>query len=68
MVARLLALLCSVAVLCSLVAGQTNTPPNVQGQWSDVACNLIPNSDELYQNRTYFFSAVNTKTLDGMPM
>jgi len=64
MAARSLLLLVVVALVVAAQA-QTNAPPNVQGQWYDAVCNLVPNSDQLYQNRTYFFSTVNTKTLDG---
>jgi len=64
MMQRVLVAACMLAVLV-LVAAQKSTPPNVQGRWDDRVCHLIPNSRQLYQRRTFTYSAVNRETRGG---
>eukprot|EP01094_Clydonella_sp_ATCC50884_P026144 TRINITY_DN707_c0_g1_i1.p1 TRINITY_DN707_c0_g1~~TRINITY_DN707_c0_g1_i1.p1 ORF type:complete len:302 (+),score=106.74 TRINITY_DN707_c0_g1_i1:69-908(+) len=52
------------ALACACTA-QRSTPPNVQGRWDDRVCHLVPNSRQLYQRRTYVFSAVSPMTKGG---
>jgi len=52
---------CSVLVLMlvAVCVAQKDAPPAVQGRWDDRVCHLIPNSRQLYQSRTYVYSAVS---------
>jgi len=65
-VRRCASLLVLLAFVVAAAVAQANSPPNVAGQWTDGVCNLVPGSDQVYEIRTYFFSAVNTKSLSGM--
>jgi len=62
---RTLALLGLVAVAVTLCAAQQRNPPNVAGRWDAASCSLVPDSDQLYLSRTWVYSRVNGKSLNG---
>ena len=46
--------------LSCVYAQNTTAPPTLQGRWDDTVCNLITNSAQYYQRRSYLFGAYST--------